>query len=98
MSTDKDTIWLTRQQMAELFDRDVKTIGRHIQNALREELDPSTVAKSATVQQEGGRTVTRSIAYYSLDMIISVGYRVKSNRGVEFRRWAGLTAPSALMR
>ena len=88
VSTDKNTVWLTRQQMAELFDRDVKTIGRHIQNALREELDLSTVAKSATVQQEGGRTVTRSIAYYSLDMIISVGYRVKSNRGVEFRRWA----------
>ena len=88
VSTDKNTVWLTRQQMADLFDRDVKTIGKHIQNALHEELDPSTVAKFATVQSEGSRTVTRSIEYYSLDMIISVGYRVKSQRGVEFRRWA----------
>ena len=88
VSTDRNTVWLTRLQMADLFDRDVKTIGKHIQNALHEELDPSTVAKFATVQSEGTRTVTRSIEYYSLDMIISVGYRVKSQRGVEFRRWA----------
>ena len=83
-----DTVWLNRNQMAELFERDVKTIGRHINNALREEVDSSTVAKFATVQEEGGRSVTRDIEYYSLDMIISVGYRVKSNRGVEFRKWA----------
>jgi prophage maintenance system killer protein len=74
--------------MAELFERDVKTIGKHINNALREEVDSSTVAKFATVQEEGNRSVTREIEYYNLDMIISVGYRVKSNRGVEFRRWA----------
>ena len=76
--------------MAELFERDVKTIGKHINNALTEELlnDESTVAKIATVQMEGTRKVERYIEYYSLDVIISVGYRVKSKRGVEFRRWA----------
>ena len=83
-----DTVWLNRSQMAELFERDIKTIGKHINNALREEVDYSTVAKFATVQEEGGRRVSRDIEYYNLDMIISVGYRVKSNRGVEFRKWA----------
>ncbi|MBO4809843.1 MAG: virulence RhuM family protein [Lachnospiraceae bacterium] len=84
----QDTVWLNRAQMAELFDRDVKTIGKHINNALQEELDNSTVAKFATVQNEGGRDVERDIDYYNLEMIISVGYRVKSQRGIEFRRWA----------
>jgi hypothetical protein len=83
-----DTVWLSRSQMAELFGRDVKTIGKHIGNALKEELDNSTVAKFATVQNEGGREVERNIEYYNLEMIISVGYRVKSQRGIEFRRWA----------
>ena len=85
---DKGNVWLNRQQMAELFGRDVKTIGKHINNALKEELDNSTVAKFATVQLEGDREVERTIEHYSLDMIISVGYRVKSKRGIEFRRWA----------
>lgn len=85
---DQETVWLNRNQMAELFERDVKTIGKHINNALKEELDESTVAKFATVQNEGSREVERNIEYYSLDMIISVGYRVKSKRGVEFRKWA----------
>ena len=80
--------WLTRAQMADLFDRDVKTIGKHINNALKEELDNSTVSKFATVQTEGGRTVERQVEHYNLDMIISVGYRVKSVRGVQFRKWA----------
>jgi len=83
-----EMVWLSRNQMAELFDRDVKTIGKHINNALREEVDLSTVAKFATVQFEGDRQVERNIKYYNLDMIISVGYRVKSKRGVEFRKWA----------
>ncbi len=85
-----ETVWLNRQQMAELFGRDVKTIGKHINNALKEELNDgiSTVAKFATVQKEGSRLVNREVEYYNLDMIISVGYRVKSRRGVEFRRWA----------
>ena len=83
-----ETVWLNRQQMAELFDRDVKTIGKHINNALSEELDESTVANFATVQIEGDREVERIIQYYNLDVIISVGYRVKSKRGLEFRKWA----------
>lgn len=83
-----ETVWLNRNQMADLFGRDVKTIGKHIGNALKEELDNSTVAKIATVQTEGNREVEREIEYYNLDMIISVGYRVKSQRGIEFRRWA----------
>ena len=85
---EQETVWLNRNQMAELFDRDVKTIGKHISNALKEELDSSTVAKIATVQNEGGRKVEREIEHYNLDVIISVGYRVKSKRGVEFRKWA----------
>ena len=84
-----ETVWLNRQQLALLFARDIKTIGKHIKNALMEELaDMATVANFATVQQEGNRTVTRYIEYYNLDMILSVGYRVKSRRGIEFRRWA----------
>ena len=90
VTVDDETVWLNRNQMSELFDRDVKTIGKHINNALKEELsvDNSTVAKFATVQIEGEREVERNIEFYSLDVIISVGYRVKSKRGVEFRRWA----------
>ena len=88
VTIENDTVWLNRNQIAELFDRDIKTIGKHINNALKEELDDSTVAKFATVQNEGGRSVERDIDYYNLEMIISVGYRVKSQRGIEFRRWA----------
>ena len=84
-----ETVWLNRQQMAELFGRDVKTIGKHINNALKEELkDIPTVANFATVQKEGNRNVKRDIEYYNLDMILSIGYRVKSNKGIVFRRWA----------
>ena len=90
VAVDNETVWLNRNQMAELFDRDVKTVGKHINNALKEKLSVtnSTVAKFATVQIEGEREVERNIEYYSLDVIISVGYRVKSKRGVEFRCWA----------
>jgi len=84
-----DTVWLNRQQMAQLFGRDVKTIGKHIANALQEELRTiPTVAKFAIVQKEGNRLINRTIEFYSLDMVISVGYRVKSEKGVEFRQWA----------
>ena len=83
-----ETVWLNREQLSKLFDRDIKTIGKHINNDLNEELDSSTVAKFATVQKEGSREVTRNIDYYNLDMIISVGYRVKSQNGIIFRRWA----------
>ena len=85
----EDTVWLNRQQLALLFDRDVKTIGKHINNALREELyGMSTVVKFAIVQNEGVRLVNRSVEYYNLDMVLSIGYRVKSDRGVKFRQWA----------
>ena len=74
---EEETIWLNRHQMAALFDRDVKTIGKHINNALKEELaEFSTVANFATVQKEGNREVLRDIEFYNLDVIISVGYRV----------------------
>lgn len=95
---EEETVWLNRHQMAELFDRDVKTIGKHISNALQEELDNSTVANFATVQMEGGREVERMIQYYNLDVIISVGYRVKSQRGIEFRRWANSVLKEYIMK
>ena len=94
----QEMVWLSRNQMAELFDRNIKTIGKHINNALREELDNSTVAKFATVQNEGGREVERLIEYYNLDVIISVGYRVKSKRGVEFRKWANSVLRQYILR
>ena len=84
-----ETVWLSLDQMATLFDRDKSVISRHIRNALQEELSEiSTVAKFATVQKEGNRKITRDIEYYNLDMIISVGYRVKSKNGIIFRKWA----------
>ena len=83
---DEDTVWLSLDQMAELFQRDKSTISRHIKNIFTEgELQPeATVAKFATVQTEGNRQVTRDIDYYNLDVIISVGYRVKSLRGTHY--------------
>ena len=85
-----ETVWLTQKEMAELFQRDKSVISRHINNVFNEgELDrESTVANIATVQQEGNRTITREVDYYNLDVIISVGYRVKSHRGTQFRIWA----------
>jgi hypothetical protein len=85
-----DTAWLSLTQMAELFQRDKSVISRHVKNIFGEgELDSaSTVAKYATVQLEGDRQVTREIEFYSLDVVINVGYRVKSHRGTQFRNWA----------
>ena len=95
----EDTVWLNRQQIAELFHRDIKTIGKHIQNANAEELKGiPTVAKFATVQKEGNRLINREIEYYNLDMILSVGYRVKSKQGVMFRQWANVVLKEYLMR
>lgn len=87
---DGDTVWLSLDQMAELFQRDKSTISRHIKNIFSEcELQQSTtVANFATVQNEGDRQVERQITFYNLDVIISVGYRVKSIRGTQFRIWA----------
>ncbi len=99
VKVENDTVWLNRNQLAVLFDRDVKTIGKHINNALREELRfVSTVANFATVQKEGDRWVERYIEYYNLDMIISVGYRVKSEKGVLFRQWANNVLKEHLLR
>ena len=82
-----ETVWLNRHQLSELFHRDIKTIGKHINNALKEELqeDNSAVAKFATTAKDGK---TYNVEYYNLDMILSVGYRVKSSKGIMFRRWA----------
>lgn len=92
VSTEEKTVWLNRQQMSALFDRDVKTIGKHINNAMREELEGQVVvAKFATTTRHGameGKTQTQQTEYYNLDVIISVGYRVKSKRGIAFRKWA----------
>lgn len=87
---DEDTVWLSIDQMAELFQRDKSTISRHIKNIYSEGelVREGTVAFFATVQMEGERQVAREICYYNLDVIISVGYRVKSKRGTQFRIWA----------
>ena len=87
---ENETVWLTQAQMAELFLTDRTSIVRHINNIYKaEELErEATCAKIAQVQTEGGRQVTRTIPYFNLDMIISVGYRVNSKRGVKFRQWA----------
>ena len=123
---ENETVWLNRHQMAQLFGRDVKTIGKHIANALNEELSDlsdtepphddcssavvaksatirkgnvfPTVANFATVQNEGGRRVVRQVEYYSLDVILSVGYRVKSPQGILFRRWANTVLKDYLLR
>ncbi len=87
---EEETVWLTQRLMAELFDKSVKTVNEHISNVYAEgELTPeATIRKSRIVQEEGGRQVARDIDLYNLDVIISVGYRVKSHRGTQFRIWA----------
>lgn len=87
---ENETVWLSLDQMSTLFGRDKSTISRHIKNIFEEgELSPdTTIANYATVQEEGNREVTRNIDYYNLDIIISVGYRVKSQQGTQFRIWA----------
>ena len=87
---EQETVWLSLNQLAELFGRDKSVISRHLRNIYQEgELDrQATVAKNATVQSEAGRSVVRDIEYYNLDAVISVGYRVNSKRGTEFRIWA----------
>jgi hypothetical protein len=91
-----ETVWLNRQQISNLFDRDVKTIGKHINNALKEELSGmAVVAKFATTAADGK---TYQVEYYNLDMILSIGYRVKSRRGVEFRQWANQVLKEYLLK
>ena len=92
----EETVWLNRQQMAALFQRDVKTVGKHIANALSEELNGTpVVAKFATTAADGK---TYQVEYYNLDVIISVGYRVKSQRGVLFRKWANAVLKDYLLK
>ena len=92
LNEDRDTVWLNRHQMAKLFDRDIKTINKHINKALEEELsDEVVVAKFATTTQHGAikeKQQTHMVEYFNLDVIISVGYRVKSPNGIIFRKWA----------
>lgn len=91
-----ETVWLNRQQLADLFGRDIKTIGKHINNALKEELlDLPVVAKFATTATDGKVYQTE---HYNLDMILSVGYRVKSQRGILFRQWANKTLSDHLLK
>ena len=90
VSVEQESVWLSLNQICELFDRDKSVISRHIKNIfLEKELERfSTVVKFATVQFEGGREISRDIEYYNLDVIISIGYRVKSQKGIKFRQWA----------
>ena len=91
-----ENVWLNRNQMAILFDRDIKTIGKHINNALKEELSTiSVVANFATTAKDGK---VYQVAYYNLDMILSFGYRVKSTKGVEFRKWSSAILKSYLLK
>ena len=93
---ENETVWLNRLQMADLFGRDVKTIGKHINNALREELRSfAVVAKFATTAKDGK---IYQVEYYNLDMVLSVGYRVKSAKGIEFRTWANQVLKDYLLR
>jgi hypothetical protein len=85
-----ETVWLTQKLIAELFQKDVRTINEHIKNIYSEgELEPgATIRKFRIVQTEGTRQVSRMVDFYNLDVIISVGYRVRSQRGIQFRKWA----------
>ncbi len=90
VSLDQDTVWLTQRQLSTLFDKDVRTINEHICNSFAEqELEiEATILKFRIVQQEGKRQVNRDVEHYNLDAIISVGYRVNSKKGTQFRIWA----------
>lgn len=93
---ENETVWLNRQQIAQLFGRDIKTIGKHINNALREELSNcSVVANFATTATDGK---TYNVEYYNIEVITSVGYRVKSKQGVQFRQWANKVLKDYLLR
>ena len=95
-----DTVWLSQMQMAELFEATKQNISLHIRNVYKEgELDEkSTVKECLTVQTEGGRKVSRKVLFYNLDVIISVGYRVKSLRGTQFRKWANKVLKDYLLK
>ena len=99
VSPAEDTVWLTQEQLALLFSTTKQNISLHVNNILKdEELDQRTVKKYLTVQNEGGRQIKRNINVYNLDMIISVGFRLKSKRGIIFRRWANTVLKQYLIR
>jgi hypothetical protein len=100
VQVENESVWLNRNQISTLFNRDIKTIGKHINNVFSEgELEKtSTVAKFATVQNEGGRNIERQIEHYNLDVIISVGYRIKSKQGTQFRIWANSVLKDYLLK
>lgn len=91
-----ETVWLNRNQIAVLFERDVKTIGKHINNALKEELSTISVVANFAITAADGKLYR--VAHYNLDMILSIGYRVKSSRGIEFRRWSNTILKSYLIK
>ena len=97
---ERDTVWLSLNQVAELFGRDNSVVSRHLHNIFKskELLRSATVAKAATVQREGGRNVVRNVEYFNLDAIVSVGYRVNSKQGTQFRIWATQTLRDHLLR
>lgn len=99
VSLEQETVWLTQAQMSELFAKDVRTVSEHIGNVFSEkELErEATVRNFRIVRQEGNREVKRNIDHYNLDVVISVGYRVKSQRGVQFRQWATRTLKQHLV-
>jgi len=99
VALDTDTVWLNQTQMASLFSKDIRTIGEHIKNIYSEQElgKASTIRNFRIVRKEGNRTVSRNIDHYNLDVIISVGYRVKSQRGVQFRQWATRTLKNHLI-
>ena len=96
---EQDTVWLTQAQMAELFDKDVRTINEHLKNIYSSEelVADATIRKFRIVRKEGKRQVNRNLDHYSLDAIISVGYRVNSKRGTQFRIWATQTLKDHLV-
>ena len=91
-----ETVWLNRQQMSELYSRDIKTIGKHINNALKEELKAIPVVANFATTATDGKTC--QVEHYNLDMVLSVGYRVKSQRGIQFRRWTNEILKEYLLR
>ena len=99
VSPEENTVWLTQREMANLFNVSIDSLSLHINNIIREgELDSSIIEESSTVQFEGERKVKRLIKYYNLDMVISVGYRVKSKRGIIFRKWASSVLKEYLLK
>ena len=101
VNVNDETVWLSLDQMVKLFDRDKSVISRHINNALKQECKDVVVAKFATTTKHGaikGKTQTHLVDYYNLDVILSVGYRVKSNAGIAFRKWANKVLKEYLLK